>query len=240
MDKDWKSGDSISIYGWDTSSSSQVGISVNLQDYFNWYQFDTWHKISIPLVDMELNSSTLDAIRIKQIADEGKAPRYYLDDIQFEAKPATGTLDGQPLTYSIIPDKQTWLHVSQLHLLIADDDYNSNNASGTIASIPYNSLLGVASLDVGINYQRIQDNEIKESFNLKEISHLVRLPGTSIVSSGSATDGTHTWMVIQVIFNTPIILKSEDNDKLQFTISDNLSGLDELTMSCHAKIEYRY
>ena len=40
VDKDWKAGDDISIYGWDTGTTSQVGTAVSLQDYFNWQSFD--------------------------------------------------------------------------------------------------------------------------------------------------------------------------------------------------------
>jgi len=104
VDKDWKGGDSISIYGWDTDTATQIGISVQLENYFSWANYDVWHKITIPLTDMgDVDvSTTLDALRVSQDTAEGKAPKYYLDDIQFEE---TGT----PIDYIVKPEAGTVL-----------------------------------------------------------------------------------------------------------------------------------
>ena len=112
VDKDWKANDVVELYGWDTGTGLQVGDSVDLSDYFTFDDYDTWHKIVIPLSAMGdlVLSTTLDALRIKQTAAEGKAPKYYLDDIQFEQ---TGT----PATFTIEPDKGTWLHVNLVHCI---------------------------------------------------------------------------------------------------------------------------
>ena len=184
---------------------------------------------------MELVGGTIDAFRVQQISAIGKAPKYYLDDIQIEEM----TEAGQPITFILEPEKGTWLHINAFHVFMADNDYNSDNADGTVPAIPYDSFLGVATLDTGIRYQRTQNGEVKLALALRQMSHLLRLPGATIDGYGSANDGTDTWITVNVIFNEPIILKRENNDRLEFVISDNLSGLDVLNISAHSKVEYR-
>jgi len=236
VDKDWNAGDSIEVCGWDTGTNSQIGISAALEDYFTWNSFDIWHKISIPLEDMNL-VGTMNALRFKQVADEGKAPKYYLDDIQFELSEAAGGI--APISFCVTPEKDSWLHVSSLHVFIADNDYNSDNEHGTVPAIPYNSWLGVAALDSGLRYLRVQDETVRESLIFRQLSDILKLPGVSLDSYGSSNTGINTWISISVRIHEPVILKAENHDELQFTISDDLSGLDQLTISAHARKEWR-
>ena len=75
--------------------------------------------------------------------------------------------------------------------------------------------------------------------NEKQLSDLLRLPGVTLDSYGSANDGSDTWMSINITFAEPLILKPENYDELRFVVSDDLSGLDVLNISAHAKIELR-
>ena len=234
VDKDWDAGDSVGIFGWDTGTGTQVGTSVGLEDYFTFNSFDVWHRISIPLADMGLVGGTIDALRVQQVSTAGKAPKYYLDDIQIEERTVI-----VPLTFTLEPEKGTWLHISAFHVFMADNDYNSDNADGTVPAIPYDAFLGVAALDSGIRYQRVQNGKVKLALTLRQMSHLLRLPGATIDGYGSAADGTDTWVSVNVVFDEPVILKRENNDRLEFVVSDDLSRLDALNISAHAKVEYR-
>ena len=230
-DKDWKADDAIEMYGWDTGTASQVGDAVDISDYFNYDSYDVWQKLTIPLTDMGSLASyaTLDQLRFKQTAKEGpKAPKYYLDDIQFEET-------GSPIAFSIEPANGTWLHVKEF-TIAAVDARASTLADGTMANIPYDGFLG-ETLTSGITYQRIQEEEVKSSFTISDLIGLLELSGTSI--SGQGSDGTNTWVTIKAVHQEPLLLKAEDNDKIQWTVSEDLTGLIRFRITAGCKIEQR-
>ena len=230
VDKDWKSGDSVELYGWDTGTGLQVGDAVGLEDYFNWGSFDEWNKITIPLTDMGVlaSSTTLDALRVKQSTIEGKAPKYYIDSIQFEQ---TGT----PVAFTLQPDKGTWLYVNEFTISIADALASTLENAG-LPVLAYNKMLG-ETLVSGIDYSRTQNGEIKFTQTIKSIMDLLQLPNTEITAQGS--DGTNTFVTIRAAHHYPIILKAEDDDILSWTISEDLSGLLQLRISAGCKEEKR-
>ena len=230
VDKDWKAGDSIEVYGWDTDLNSQIGNAVGLESYFDWSTFDEWHKVSIPLTDFgALAASTaLDALRVKQSAAEGKAPKYYLDDIQFEET-------GAEVKFVVKADKGTWLHVDEFAVSMADE-IPGTLADATMGYLPYNRFLGV-TLIVGMNYKRVQNGKILFTQTTQTLMDFMQLPGTSIAGSGS--DGTNTWITLRSQHLEPLLLKSEDDDELSFTVLDDLSGLLHLRISAGGRVEKR-
>jgi len=214
IDKDWSVGESIIIYAWDTGTSSIVGNSVALEDYLNELDFDVWQIVSIPFTDLGLTSGTFDALRMSMDGTSaGKRPKLYFDDIQVEQ---TGT----PLEYVLEPETGSWLYVENLTVTIVDV-YDSSVANGTTQGLPYNTLLG-ETLSVGISYKREHAGEVLFNTLVTSLIDFMQFPATS-VQSGS--DGTNTWMTVNVPFNSPLILKPESADKLSFTINDDLTGL---------------
>ncbi len=229
VDKDWKAGDSISIYAWDTDIGIIVGNEVFLEDYFTWGVFDTYHKITIPLEDMGLDTATtVDAIRVKQVSSEGKAPKYYIDDVQIEE---TGT----PIEFLLLPSVGTWLHVESFTFSMADE-FAGTLSDGTMSRIPYDSILG-ETLSSGLLYQRTHDNELAFSTTIKTVMDIMQLPQTSI--SGTGSDGTNTWITIHAKHTSPFILKPEHADKLSFYVSDDLTGLLQLRITAGCREEIR-
>ena len=231
VDKDWKDGDVIELYGWDTGTGLQVGTAVDLSDYFSYLVYDVWHKIVIPLTDMgDLSGyTTLDALRVRIVAAEGKSAKFYLDTIQFEE---TGT----PIKFTLKPTLGTWLHVSSFQILIADA-YAGTLADGTMPGIPYNSLLGVAKLATGITYRRVTNGEVLSSANIQQFLDFMAFSNAQITGSGS--DGTNTWVTVNMQFTEPVILKAEDADEMSLTVNDDLSGLLVLRVGAGSKIEVR-
>lgn len=230
----------INIYGWDTGTGTIVGNSVDLEDYINIGTIGSWQQFSISLSDMALTGEIIDAIRIQTInIVPGLAPDYYLDNIQIEQ-----ISEGIGITqFTVEPDLNTWLHVINLNIMLADNDYDSTIADAdakrpTLPSIPYDSILGVAALSSGISYQREQDGIVEFSYSIKQLSDFLILPGTEIVSQGS-DKATNTWLLMRTTPPEPIILKPENNDKLSITISENLSGLDVFRVSAGCKEEDR-
>jgi len=228
IDKDWKANDSISIYGFDTGTGLDVGDPVFLEDYVDYNFQDDWQKVVIPLTDFGslAGYTTLDTLRVRQVAKEGKAPKYYLDDIQFEQ---TGT----PLSYELMADKETWLYVERFTFSFADATAGTLE-DGTMPNLAYNKILG-ETLASGVTYRRYQDGETQFTDNIKTLMDILQLAGTEV--SGSGSDGTNTWMTINVIHTTPIILKGDD--LLSFTVSEDLTGLLQFRISAGCKIEKR-
>ena len=241
IDKDWKAGDIVDLYGWDTSTGLQIGTEVDLSDYFSYLSYDTWQKINIPLTDMgDLSASTtLDALRVRQVAAEGKAPKYYLDDIQFEEKVADETT---AIEFEIKPDTGTWMYVEGFRVIIAGPysgilDVADATENATMPKLPYNSLLNVAKLDSGISYRRWQDGKIRNSNQLKQLLDLLSFGDSEIAGYGS--DGTNTWVTVKIGFSVPILLKPENEDRLTLTVNDDLSSLLVLRVAAGTKVEAR-
>ena len=224
VDKDWKLGDAVDFYGWlSTGTPAQVGTKVDLSDYFEYDNYDTWQKITIPLIDMGLVGATIDTVRVEQESSEGKAPKYYLDDIQLEET-------GEPITFTLKPKLGTWLLVKSFQIVVA--------ATGSAASpnIPYDTVLGT-SIASGINYKRISEGVTTSQATINKFVDFMGLSNATITGQGG--DTTNNWVSVNVKFNEEVVLKAEDEDKMTLTINDDLSGLLYLRVGAGAKVETR-
>jgi len=108
--------------------------------------------------------------------------------------------------------------------------------NGTMPALAYNKMLG-ETLTAGVNYQRIQADKVQFSQTVKNLIEFLQLAGSEVSAQGS--DGTNTWVTLRVFHQEPIILKSEDADKLQWTIAENLEGLLHFRISAGCVIEDR-
>jgi len=229
VDSAWAAGDSISVYGYDTGTASQIGTAVNLEDYFSWGVFDTWHLISIPLTDMALTAGTIDAIRIETLTKQGGPPVFYMDDIQFQET-------GAPIEFRVEPDKGTWLKIKGFNIVMADA-FDNTVANASSPNIPYDKLLGVATLNTGIVYKRVQAGKTLSTASIRQFSDIMSFSEATVTGNGG--DGTNTWVSVNIKFTEEVILKYEEEDYMSLTISEDLSGLLIFTMSASAKIEER-
>ena len=231
VDKDWKVGDSISIFGWDTGTGLSIGDAANLEDYFDWFTFDTWHKISIPLTDMgALASSTiLDALRVRIVSKEGKSPKFYLDDIQFEQS-------GTPVAFTVKPDTATWLWVDSIKVTMADG-HAGTLADATMPLLAYNKLLSQSELSVGMVFHVHNKGKSVFTATVKKLIDIMQFPGSEIVGYGS--DGTNSWISFKIVMSAPFLLKSEDGDNMEITISENLTGLIFMRWLVDCRVEIR-
>jgi len=218
----------ILFRGWDTGAAVQVGTDVNLADYIDTTVTGAWQHAIVPLVDMNLQELSIDAVHIQTVTLSGPVPDYYIDDVQ--------VLEGSPIEYTIEPDADTWLHVDGINVTLVDA-YTGIVADGTMPDIPYNAFLGVAAVDNGILYQRFNNGEVDFSTTIRQLFDYIRLPGFELVGSGS--DGTNTWVKLRVKVTEPLILRAENNDILKISLSDDFSGLLELQMSAGCRKETR-
>lgn len=220
----------IQMYGWDIGTSTLVGVVINLKDYISIGVIDSWQKFTVPLEDLELVGKTIDAIRIKTVdVGSGVAPDYYLDDIQIED-------NVMPEEFSILPEANTWLHINDLNIFLVDA-YAATLADATMPYLSYNKFLGLASLTNGISYQGRIGGKIRFAFPFRNISDLLMFPRTKIEIYGS--DGTNTFLKLFMDLKYPITLQAENNDKLSFTVSDDLSGLLKLIITASCQEEQR-
>lgn len=218
VDLGWTEGDSFEIYGWDTGTATQVGTPVLLEDYFDPFTFDVWHKLSIPLSDMNLSTSTIDAIRMEMVGKHGQAPTFYIDDLQVEETTAGAKYDIIP------PDGGKFLvHKFRFTLIGA---FAGTVLNGTMPGLSYNQFLGVASLDSGILFTWERAGKPVGQASISNLGDAVKA-GASIINHMS--DGTNTSITILREFIEPIVLSSRSNDKICISINDDLSGLISLT-----------
>ena len=96
-------------------------------------------------------------------------------------------------------------------------------SGGTMPALAFDKFLGVGALTNGINFRRVLDGKTNFSINLRQMSDL--LLSSNLMNTIS--DGTNTFVTMEVPFFQPIILEGNEEDNfLSFTINDNLSGLD--------------
>ncbi|KKM87176.1 hypothetical protein LCGC14_1271640, partial [marine sediment metagenome] len=220
----------ITISGWNTSTSFIVGNSVNIGDFADTGSLNTWQEIFIPLSSMGLVSQSIDALRFTVIdTGGGPAPNFFLDNIQFESQ--LGGDNAGPTEFVVQPDLGTWLHITNLHIIMVDI-YDSTVANGTMLSLPYDGFLGLGELQRGVQYQIINNGEIKFHAVIRKMFDFMQLPSAEITGQGS--DGTNSWFTAKITFSTPLVLKSENLDKLSLTINDDLSLLLEFRTSVMA------
>ena len=227
----------VKLYGWNTTTGVMVGNEVDLGNYITTTTLDSWQKFTIPISAMGLTGNTISAIRVRTIdIGAGNPPDYYLDDIQIEESPYTTATETSD--FIIEPDLGTWLYVQNFHIFMADDSYDSTLANNSMPKISYKTLLGVSALASGIVYRRVQDGNVQFSYIIRQLSDFLSLPGSEISASGS--DGsTNSWMIVEIEFVAPLLLKAENNDQLVITINDDLSGLNKFRISAGCWEEIR-
>jgi len=217
IDKDWSADDSVSLYAYDTGSASTIGVEVLIEDYLNQFDFDVWQAVSIPFIDLGISATDFDAIRMSLAAKQGgpgKAPKFYLDDIQVEQS-------GTPSEFrtSTPEGKKYFVKIIRLHLV---DALSTALTDNSMQSLSYNKLLGVTALINGILLQRTFKGEITFSVPLHQLSDFLNI-GFSIKDTYS--DGTNTGLVLEIEFPNSVIVMGGENSYLSFTVSDDLSGL---------------
>ena len=231
VDKDWKNGDSISVYA--HVGGSLVGNVVYLEDYFNPSNEDDWQYINIPLADMGIASSTLDAFRFKCESKEGpKAPKFYIDELTLQAS-------GAPIDYKIAPAKGTWFHIKSFQTTFVDA-VSADNADSTMMQLSYDQILGMAPV-AGFERKRYQGNPASPSHRSRMTNLMDLLSSHSTTITNHISDGTNTMITLTQTLpeNMIVTLKSETLDKIVYSIEDDFSQLLYFRVSVCGYVETR-
>lgn len=217
--------DGLRVYLYNTTLGIVVSENdVNLANYINIGQTNSWQKFTIPITDFGSNVS-FNAMRFT-ILENGTSD-FYLDDFVFlEAG------DINPIVYEVKPNVQTWLHVEKFTFTYADE-YGTNLHN----DIPYNGFFGINRLENGIVYQRVQENNVNLTLDIHE--HIDLMHFGVVTHQHYGFDGTNSWVTVIAEAVAPLILKSEFEDKLRFIVSDNLSGLKTFKISVSCREENR-
>ena len=210
------------VTGWDTATLTQ-GVSVDIGQYVDTGTLGSWQKFAIPLTDMQIESSFINALRLQTISTgAGGHPNYFLDDIRLEQ---TGT----PGEFTLGPDVGTWLYVDTVRFSFADAFSTEITSTSTLPGIDFQGILGQATLDTGIIYRKELDGSITTSLNFKDVYDWMQYPGVNISNYG--TDGVNSWLTIDMKHPDPCLLKYEHSDRLTVSIAENLSGLSKFRVS---------
>jgi hypothetical protein len=215
----------IYITSWSSSGTKEVrvrnrlagvdaGDILDLSNYIDTNTLGSWQKFSIPIADFNMGTVNIDQLVVTTIdIGGGAAPNYYLDTIQWEE--AGGSV------YTVEADAGSIYRVSTMQITLVDA-YASTLADATHQKIPYNALLGVSALTAGINIKLTTDDEIRFNGLFKQHIDFVAFPGAIVQSGG---DGTNTWVTYTINFTPPFTLDARTHDKLEVSLSDDLSGL---------------
>jgi len=217
IDKDWSSGDSVSLYAYDTGSASTIGVQVLIEDYIDEFMFDVWQSVSIPFADLGISVTDFDAIRMSLAAKAGgpgKAPKFYLDDIQVEQS-------GTPSEFKTnTPEgRKFYIKVLRFHIIAA---LNTTLTDNSMYNLSYNKFLSLTALANGVLLQRRVDNVVTFSIPITQLSDAL---GIGFNIKNVYSDGTNTGLVLEQYFEEPLVVFGGDNSYLSLSISDDLSGL---------------
>ncbi len=220
IDKDWKAGDSISLYGWNVSGAAMVGNKIFLEDYIDENNFDEAMSVAIPLVDMGLTDETISAFRMQQESKEGKAPKFYMDTLAIQET-------GGGIEFRVTHDPATRYCVNEFVITITDVLSGTlANGAGIIPIDPY-AILGIPTLSNGINIRSVIGGETDFSGNFESISDFEAI-GFRLENPQS--NGTNTSIQLIQSFPDPLIINGAPSQNfLSITIADNLSGLTRFT-----------
>ena len=211
VNRRWTTGDSIAVYGWDTGTGAQVGVSVLLENYMNEFSFDDWQTVNIPLSDMGLENQTIDSFRFEQVGVDGQSPDYFIDALQLLE---TGSL----IRFTVTPDAGKDLYIDAIRLTIV------NNVTGAAAR-NYNELLG-ETLANGISIIRTSRQEVIVGRNISDVAEFYAAGFNQVVLEEGATEST---LVLEIKFLPYVLLESLYGDDISFGIQDDLSGFTRMT-----------
>lgn len=210
VESNWGVGDNVILYGWDTTTSSVVGVAVNISNYFNETSFGVWQSAVIPLSELGLVDETIDAIRMEQAEKSGPAATFYIDNMQIEES-------GGGIEYIIRPDAGT---IFESKAIV----YQWVGVGTGTAAYAYDQIGQIASLSNGLVLRAEAAGVVLFASTFRQLSDFT-FSGANVVSV--VDDGTNTMVTLNLLnlFGQGQTLDSRSNDFLSVTVNDDLSSL---------------
>jgi len=226
VDQRYQDGDVITLIGYDTTLGGTVGTSVDIKNYFSYAEFDIWQVISIPLSDMNLEASSVDAFRLVIDAKQSQSPTFYIDNLQLEES-------GGAIAFDMAGPPGETFHIEAIELTLTDA-LDISVASGTVPGLSHDKLLALTSLPVGILGSTTIHLETYNAFNISNVGDLFS-EGFHIKSI--ICDGTNTSVTFRYeLGGHHIPLPEANGSRFTFTVRDDLTGLISATARAHGYI----
>lgn len=222
----------INIYGWNTTTSTIVGNSVNIANYINTGILNSWQKFTIPLSDMNLTNQTINSLRVQVIGTP--VPDFFLDYIHIQET-------GGPIEYILTPQVDSErLYVCGINFTFAGPYSAITTVAGatenaTFPNLSYDKLLNLNSLTNGIRFVRVQENQTKTNVIVHTLFDFMSLANTKIDSFFG--DGTNAFLKLMLSYSTPVKLGNINVDYLALYINDDLSSLLNFRVSACCQVE---
>lgn len=228
---------SIYLVDWSLSGSKIVNVSfrlggvsisgsVDIGQYINVEVIGSWQNFVIPFSAFGITGATVDEMTVTTVdVGPGKAPSYYLDDMKLSA--GAGTI------YTVAPTTSDVLRVYGFSWTIVDA-LTIPLVNGTTTGLSYNKFGGLTALPNGILTRRIQFNVTGFSNSTK--THADIISGSNAELKAAWDDGTNTYLKFYTKFSAPVDLTPDGNDRYEFVVQDDLSGLISLTVRADAAV----
>jgi hypothetical protein len=211
----WSAGDDIVIYGHDTVGGATVGTPVSLKAYFDRLNTGVWQLAQIPLTDMNLENSSVDSFRIEVTSTQASKPVWYMDVLALE-----GAAGSQPQKFSIKANNSSRFYAKSLLVEIANN-ISTTLADNSMYNLDYTSFLG-ESMTLGLQFSVTSNNELLRTYIVKDLGDMM---GRGFLIKNAISNGTNTYLTLQLDLPEPIILDSQFIDEISITVNDDLSGL---------------
>ncbi len=213
-------------------TGASVGSSVFIDDYIDTGLIGTEQAFVIPKEDLGISTQLVDGFTITVSRIGGTKPTMTFDNIQLEQT-------GASAVFRVTTPTGTKFHITEIRIAIADNIDGVITVAGatenaSMIGLSYNQILGVSALTNGIIFSRVHDGVTQFSVLIKQLGDFL---GTGSNLANAISDGTNTFIVLQIDFPEPIVVNGTPDSFLSFTISDNLSGLLQLTAAARGAVE---
>lgn len=209
-------------------SGGVLGDQIGINSYIDTGDF-SGQSFVIPLDDFNLSGATVNEFTMTVQRSGGHNPHVKFDNFTIQET-------GAPVIYKVQPEKGVKYHVNRIILLMSAP-LNTTLSDNSMPNISASDILGV-NVTNGIVFQNIRNEEVSFSATFRKLSDFFYV-GSKIVNP-PISDGTNTFLYLEADFDDkPIILNGNNNDRLTFTINDNLSSFVELRASVRGFEEIR-
>ena len=216
-----------------TLDGIDIGDSILLNDFIDTGDFGA-QQFSVSIDSLAIGGLLTNGVRFTIARSGGSKPAFTLDDIRLE-------VSGTPLVFSLNLSRREVFHIQQLVFSYKDNIDSIQTVTGatenvTNLSIDPDTILGVSALTNGFVIKRTKGGKTLFSATIKSLGGQISggaLPDRPL----TAPDGSSTLVVLRVIFNDPLILTGEFDDTLTITINDNMSALEQFTVTANGGLE---
>lgn len=208
----------LDLYAWDTTADVIQGSSVRIEDYSDSNNLIDWQKFAIPLVDMGLDNSSIDSLRIAVGSDVGEplAPDFRLDNIQIEET-------GGGIQYFAKPETGKLFYVSVIRFTFLGA-LATTLTDNSVPNIDFEKFFNITALQNGVINQLVRDGQVEVSVVQQKTGDAFKLPFYEI--KALTTFNGRTFLSGEATFPSPFLLDGdEDGDYSVVIINDDLTGV---------------